>query len=131
MVRLSHVRGKCYVMFVKDYVKSVPEGFDQDNVFVCESRYIRKMRVFKKYKVSTIYCVCVHMYMTRCVHMYMTRCVHTYMTRCVHVHDKVCAHVHDKVCAHVHDTVCAHVHDKVCAHDTCVRTYFSHMRQAV
>jgi protein polybromo-1 len=54
MVRLSHVRGKCYVMFVKDYVKSVPEGFDQDDVFVCESRYIRKMRVFKKYKTWSV-----------------------------------------------------------------------------
>ena len=52
MISLSQVQRKCYVMFVKDYVKSYPEGYDPEDVYVCESRYIRVIRVFKKYKVG-------------------------------------------------------------------------------
>ena len=39
-------------MFIKDYTKFYPEGFDDDDVYVCESRYIYKVKVFKKYKVG-------------------------------------------------------------------------------
>ena len=40
-------------MFIKDYTKFYPEGFNDDDVYVCESRYMYKVKVFKKYKVGT------------------------------------------------------------------------------
>ena len=51
MLKLSQVVRRCHVMFIKDYTKFYPEGFDDDDVYVCESRYIYKVKVFKKYKV--------------------------------------------------------------------------------
>ncbi|XP_067123626.1 protein polybromo-1 isoform X3 [Centruroides vittatus] len=48
---LSQVMGKCYVMFVKDYFKYRPEGFDDKDIYVCESRYSAKAKAFKKIKV--------------------------------------------------------------------------------
>ncbi|UYV65948.1 PBRM1, partial [Cordylochernes scorpioides] len=48
---LSQVLGKCFVMMVKDYVKYKPEGFEDKDVYVCESRYSSRMRIFKKMKV--------------------------------------------------------------------------------
>uniref|UniRef100_T1J6Q3 Polybromo-1 n=1 Tax=Strigamia maritima TaxID=126957 RepID=T1J6Q3_STRMM len=48
---MSQVLGKCYVMFVKDYFKMKPEGFEDKDVFVCESRYSAKAKAFKKIKV--------------------------------------------------------------------------------
>lgn len=41
-------------MSVKDYFKLKPEGFDEKDVYVCESRYSSKARAFKKIKVSFI-----------------------------------------------------------------------------
>ena len=41
-------------MFVKDYFKSKPESFDENDVFVCESRYSAKAKAFKKIKVTEI-----------------------------------------------------------------------------
>ena len=38
-------------MFVKDYFKNKPDSFDEDDVFVCESRYSAKAKAFKKIKV--------------------------------------------------------------------------------
>ena len=48
---LSQVVGKCFVMFVKDYFRSKPEGFDDKDVYVCESRYFTRAKTFKKIKV--------------------------------------------------------------------------------
>ncbi len=48
---LSQVVGKCYVMFVKDYFRSKPEGFEDKDVYVCESRYFTRAKTFKKIKV--------------------------------------------------------------------------------
>lgn len=47
---LSHVRGKCALLTVKDYFRYKPEGFDDKDVYVCESRYSCKARSFKKIK---------------------------------------------------------------------------------
>ncbi|XP_076040518.1 protein polybromo isoform X4 [Oratosquilla oratoria] len=47
---LKDVVGKCFVMSSLDYFKSVPEGFDNEDVYVCESRYNTKHRMFKKIK---------------------------------------------------------------------------------
>ena len=44
---LSKVLGKCFVMFVKDYYKSVPQGFEEKDVWVCESKYLAKNKAFK------------------------------------------------------------------------------------
>ncbi|KAK6643901.1 hypothetical protein RUM43_000166 [Polyplax serrata] len=50
-VPLSQVLDRCCVMSVKDYFKLKPEGFDEKDIYVCESRYSSKARAFKKIKV--------------------------------------------------------------------------------
>ena len=58
-VKISqHVLGKCFVMFVKDYFKHKPEGFEEEDVFVCESRYSAKAKAFKKIKVQFMPYLC-------------------------------------------------------------------------
>lgn len=47
---LTQVIGKCCVMFVKDYFRQRPKGFDDRDVFVCESKYFTKAKQFKKIK---------------------------------------------------------------------------------
>ncbi|XP_071810078.1 protein polybromo-1-like isoform X3 [Asterias amurensis] len=47
----QHVAGKCHVMFVRDFFKSKPEGFNEDDVYTCESRYSAKAKAFKKIKI--------------------------------------------------------------------------------
>ena len=42
------------VVPVRDYFRSKPEGFDDKDVFVCESRYQSKARSFKKMKIFWI-----------------------------------------------------------------------------
>ncbi|CAG06951.1 unnamed protein product, partial [Tetraodon nigroviridis] len=53
-VLVSKVLGKCVVMFVKDYFKLQPEGFASEDVYVCESRYATRSRLFKKIKLWTV-----------------------------------------------------------------------------
>ncbi|XP_036150298.1 protein polybromo-1 isoform X6 [Monomorium pharaonis] len=50
-VPLAKVAGRCCVLSVKDYFRMQPEGFQEKDVFVCESRYSTKARAFKKIKV--------------------------------------------------------------------------------
>uniref|UniRef100_A0A8C5FBT8 Polybromo 1, like n=1 Tax=Gadus morhua TaxID=8049 RepID=A0A8C5FBT8_GADMO len=50
-VPISRVRGKCMVMFVKDYFKLHPEGYRAEDVYICESRYTARNKTFKKIKV--------------------------------------------------------------------------------
>ena len=38
-------------MFVKDYYKNFPQGFEEKDVWVCESKYLAKNKAFKKMKV--------------------------------------------------------------------------------
>ncbi|XP_061147830.1 protein polybromo-1 isoform X3 [Syngnathus typhle] len=52
--RISKILGKCVVMFVKEYFKLYPEGFKQEDVHVCESRYSAKSKSFKKIKLWTM-----------------------------------------------------------------------------
>ncbi|XP_066976704.1 protein polybromo-1 isoform X5 [Macrobrachium rosenbergii] len=47
---LTDVVGKCYVLPLLDYVKMKPEGVDDKDVYVCESRYNTRNRFFKKIK---------------------------------------------------------------------------------
>ncbi|XP_019864490.1 PREDICTED: protein polybromo-1-like [Amphimedon queenslandica] len=47
---LSSVMGKCYVLFVKEYVKFFPQGFSEEDVYVCESRYMHKAKSIKRIK---------------------------------------------------------------------------------
>ena len=44
------VVGRCCVVNVRDYFLKKPEGFEDKNIFVCESRYAVKSRSFKKIK---------------------------------------------------------------------------------
>jgi len=45
------ISGRCFVMNVKDYFRSAPNGFREEDVFVCESRYNSRARNFKKMKL--------------------------------------------------------------------------------
>lgn len=51
----NQIVGKCFVMFVKDYFRIIPEGFDDKDVYVCESRYFTRTKTFKKIKVWPIF----------------------------------------------------------------------------
>ncbi|KAH9420477.1 Protein polybromo-1 [Dermatophagoides pteronyssinus] len=48
---ISQVKGKCCVMFVKDYFRCQPINIDDKDVYVCESRYTSKGKSFKKIKI--------------------------------------------------------------------------------
>ncbi|XP_034725669.1 polybromo 1, like isoform X2 [Etheostoma cragini] len=50
-VSISKVRGKCVVLFVKDYFKMQPEGYRAEDVYICESRYTARNKSFKKIKI--------------------------------------------------------------------------------
>jgi len=49
-VAFKDIVGRCCVVNVKDYFSMRPEGFDDNQIFVCESRYLVKTRSFKKIK---------------------------------------------------------------------------------
>ena len=40
----NDIVGRCFVMNVKDYFSKKPEGFEDKDIFVCESRYSAKSR---------------------------------------------------------------------------------------
>lgn len=46
----TDIIGKCVVLFLKDYVRGKPAGFDIKDVYVCESRYIEPSKTFAKIK---------------------------------------------------------------------------------
>lgn len=50
-VPLEEVKDRCCVMNIKQYFTMKPEGYDEKDVYVCESRYSTKARSFKKIKV--------------------------------------------------------------------------------
>jgi protein polybromo-1 len=49
---LSEIVGKCWVMTVKgkEYFTHAPEGYSDDDVYVCEYRYSSKARSYTKLK---------------------------------------------------------------------------------
>lgn len=49
-IEMSLVRGKCFVMNIKDYFKHRPESFDDKDVFVCGLKYCTRVRQFSKLK---------------------------------------------------------------------------------
>ncbi|XP_077581502.1 polybromo 1, like isoform X2 [Stigmatopora nigra] len=53
-VAFNQVLGKCVVMFVKDYFKLQPEGYKAEDVYVCESRYTARCKLFKKIKIWAV-----------------------------------------------------------------------------
>ncbi|XP_040576787.2 protein polybromo-1 isoform X2 [Lepeophtheirus salmonis] len=50
IINLSEVVGKCVVLTVKDYLKYIPEGIHDDDVWVCESQYVTRNKYFTKLK---------------------------------------------------------------------------------
>ncbi|KAJ8960513.1 hypothetical protein NQ318_013797 [Aromia moschata] len=50
-VPLEEVRDRCCVVNVKQYFTMKPEGYDDKDVYVCESRYSTRCRSFKKIKI--------------------------------------------------------------------------------
>ena len=51
MVAGSSITGRCIVVNVRDFYRSKPDGFEERDIFVCESRYAHKARSFKKMKL--------------------------------------------------------------------------------
>ncbi|XP_050428093.1 protein polybromo-1 isoform X2 [Adelges cooleyi] len=49
-IPVSRIKGRCAVVSVKDYFRYQPKGFDEKDVYVCESRYSSRCRNFKKIK---------------------------------------------------------------------------------
>ena len=47
---LSKVQGPCCVLVVRDYIRSSPANFPDEDTFLCESRYAHKAKSFKKIK---------------------------------------------------------------------------------
>lgn len=54
-IQLKEVLGICAVLCVKEYFKYKPDGFEDKDVYVCESRYSTKGRSFKKIKVCFLH----------------------------------------------------------------------------
>lgn len=52
---LSKLKGRCFVLNIRDYVRLKPEGFQDKDVYVCESRYQTRGRSFKKIKTWNHY----------------------------------------------------------------------------
>lgn len=50
-VSLNKIKGRCFVMYIRDYILKKPEGFEEKDVYVCESRYNTRARSFKKIKI--------------------------------------------------------------------------------
>ncbi|CAH2009995.1 unnamed protein product [Acanthoscelides obtectus] len=50
-VPLEEIKSKCCVVNVKQYYIMMPEGFEDKDVYVCESRYSVRNRNFKKIKI--------------------------------------------------------------------------------
>ncbi|XP_067945501.1 protein polybromo-1-like isoform X2 [Watersipora subatra] len=49
-IPLSSAIGKCYIMYIKDYLCNQPQDFDAADVYVCESKYNKKLKAFHKLK---------------------------------------------------------------------------------
>ncbi|XP_053378046.1 protein polybromo-1-like isoform X6 [Mercenaria mercenaria] len=50
----NQIIGTCFVMNVREYFKYKPEGFADNDVYVCEFRYTSKTRSFKKIKLWSV-----------------------------------------------------------------------------
>ncbi|KAI6241398.1 hypothetical protein M3Y99_00367700 [Aphelenchoides fujianensis] len=50
-VSLDRLRGKCCVLHLDDYLRSKPKDFDEQDVFVCEYKYLGRKLHFKRFTV--------------------------------------------------------------------------------
>lgn len=48
-VTLDRLRGKCCVLFLEDYLKYKPTEFDEEDIYVCEYRYLGRKLHFKRF----------------------------------------------------------------------------------
>ena len=48
--KVQDIIGRAYVLFIKDYIRGRPKGFNIEDVFVCESRYVEPGKTFAKIK---------------------------------------------------------------------------------
>lgn len=48
---ITDIVGKCLVLVLGDFVRLKPENISDEDVYVCESRYMAQNRFFKKFKV--------------------------------------------------------------------------------
>jgi hypothetical protein len=48
-VTLDRLRGKCCVLFLDDYLKYKPTEFDEEDIYVCESKYLGRKLHFKRF----------------------------------------------------------------------------------
>uniref|UniRef100_A0A7E4ZZ93 Bromo domain-containing protein n=1 Tax=Panagrellus redivivus TaxID=6233 RepID=A0A7E4ZZ93_PANRE len=47
-ITADRLLGKCWVMPAEDYLKSKPQGFDDADVYACESKYLGRQKHFRK-----------------------------------------------------------------------------------
>ncbi|KAK9878876.1 hypothetical protein WA026_003705 [Henosepilachna vigintioctopunctata] len=50
-IPLEEVKERCCVMSIKQYFTMKPEGYEDKDIYVCESRYSTRARCFKKIKI--------------------------------------------------------------------------------
>ncbi|KAL3278904.1 hypothetical protein HHI36_016424 [Cryptolaemus montrouzieri] len=50
-IPLEEVKERCCVLSIKQYFTMKPEGYDEKDIYVCESRYSTRARCFKKIKI--------------------------------------------------------------------------------
>ncbi|CAK8698479.1 unnamed protein product [Clavelina lepadiformis] len=53
-VLVTLIRGRCVVMPPKNYFKMKPVGFNEEDVYICESRYFSNHKTFKRLKTSQL-----------------------------------------------------------------------------
>ncbi len=48
-VTLSRLRGKCVVLYIDDYLKYKPTAFDEEDIYLCEHKYLGRRLHFKRF----------------------------------------------------------------------------------
>ena len=54
-ILLRQVVGRCVVLFITDYPRLKVDKIPEEDVFICENRYMARCRFFKKIKVCEYY----------------------------------------------------------------------------
>ncbi|XP_028398159.1 LOW QUALITY PROTEIN: protein polybromo-1-like [Dendronephthya gigantea] len=49
-IKVNQIKGRCYVMHIKNYIRSKPHDFEDDDIYVCECSYNVGRKSFKKIK---------------------------------------------------------------------------------
>ncbi|XP_078487120.1 protein polybromo-1 isoform X1 [Ciona intestinalis] len=53
-VPVKNILGRCFVMMMKDYFNLKPKGFNNEDIYVCESRYMSQTKSFRRIKALQV-----------------------------------------------------------------------------